>query len=491
MSEKKYTEEDIERAKVFVDSLLEKPEFQEELRVAKESFKDMVEKKDGKNHFVEALSARKKISNHVLDEMKKTGDFDMFFENKDSMWMSEYDDIVGERIEIEDLEYHAYKYGKLPDGFLETKGNVSSVMTAAEYKALLAEAKEFNLQQKVQGKIKDGDSLNQENPKTDENNKKLAANEIELVDGKGDQLVDEDQDWVQRYEAIMKQYAADNQQEWVREEKNEEGQPYEGLKGKIGEADYHFTAPNRAQSNLAGIDGIVALAQKEGLSLAYNKEWSDEFKAEVMKACEKYGVSIEGMPEQAQQQTKQEEEPTPAPVEEQKEESALDDNKGQTEEKKAEPSYKVNPKISTAKMADYSNKVKTPLGIKQLKTEVEKEEKLLAARAYQSSGQAVEDKVTAEVLMKKYAIAVKEGNQETADTCALALQRYGVENIVRNPNEENGKYTVEAGKPYSERTDEEKAKINEALDKSLPKKQEQYNPEVWNQLAQAKANNTK
>ncbi len=380
----------------------------------------------------------------------------------------------------------------LPKDFLESEGfksldvNADAELTD-EIRAKIEEAKEKWAEaqkasegkdnaQPVKGVINDGDSLDEGATPT-ENTEELAADEIKLVKKEGD--VNVDQDWIQRYEAIMKEYAEEKQQEWVREEKNEEGQPYEGLKGKIGEADYHFTAPDKAKSNLAGIDGVVALAQKEGLSLAYNEKWSDEFKSEVMRACEKYGVSIEGMPEQTQQQTEQKEEPT------------LDDNKGQTEEKKAEPSYKVNPKISTAKMADYSNKVKTPLGIKQLKTEVEKEEKLLAARAYQSSGQAVEDKVTAEVLMKKYAIAVKEGNQETADTCALALQRYGVENIVRNPNEENGKYTVEAGKPYSERTDEEKAKINEALDKSLPKKQEQYNPEVWNQLAQAKANNTK
>ena len=473
MSKKKYTEEDIKKAKAFVDSLLEKPEFQEELRVAKESYKDMVEKKDGESHFVEALTARKKISNHVLSEMKKTGEFDMFFENKDSMWMSEYDDIVGERIEIEDIKYHAYKYGKLPDGFLETKGNVSSAMTAAEYKALLEEAKEFNPQQKVQGEIHDGDSLDKGATPT-ENTEELAADEIKLVKKEGD--VNVDQDWIQRYEAIMKEYAEEKQQEWVREEKNEEGQPYEGLKGKIGEADYHFTAPDKAKSNLAGIDGVVALAQKEGLSLAYNEKWSDEFKAEVMKACEKYGVSIEGMPEQTQQQTEQRDEPIPAQVER------------PVVKEDYESTYSVDPKIAAAKMkglyirTDDADESKKAIKVKALETEVEKQEKLLAGRAYQVTG---EEKATAELLMQKYVLAQRQGNQEMADTCALALQRYGVDKIERVPNSEEGMLKVSA-KPYSERTDEEKAKINEALDKSLPKKQEQYNPEVFQQLAQAK-----
>ena len=469
MSEKKYTEQDIERAKAFVDSLLEKPEFQEELKRAKDTYKAMCENEGGE-YWAEALTARKKISYHVLGEMKKTDEFDMFFENKDSMFMYEYDDIVGQRIEANSLRELASKYGELPSGFLEAKGNSSDVMTVAEYKTLLAEAKDFKPQQKVQGEVKDGDSLEGGDPKPAEKTDELAADEIQLV-GKEDD-VNVDQDWVQRYEAIMKQYAADNQQEWVREEKNEEGQPHEGLKGKIGEAEYHFTAPDKAKSNLAGIDGVVALASKTGQSLAYNEKWSDEFKAEVLKACEKYGVSIEGMPEQVKENTEEKEEPTPAPVEKEEPEST----------------YRLDPKIAAAKMkglyvrTDDADEGKKATKVKALETEIKKQEELLAGRAYQVTG---EEKATADLLMKKYVLAQRQGNQEMADTCALALQRYGVDKIERVPNSDEGIVKV-TGKPYSERTDEEKGKINEALDKALPKKQEQYNPEVFQQLAQAK-----
>ena len=382
----------------------------------------------------------------------------------------------------------------LPKDFLESEGfksldvNADSELTD-EIRAKIAEAKEKweeaqktsereGDSQPVQGEIKNGDSLGGGDPKPAEKTDELAADEIKLVKNEGD--VNVDQEWIQRYEAIMKQYATDNQQEWVREEKNEEGQPHEGLKGKIGEAEYHFTAPDKAKSNLAGIDGVVALAKETGQSLAYNEKWSDEFKAEVLKACQKHGVSIEGMPEQVQENTEEKEDTTTPLSEEGKENPTSSSDK-----KKDVVVYSVNPKIATAKMADYSNKTRTPAYLNMLKTEVERERQLYAAGAYASSGKNVEEKVAAEILMKSYAIAVKEGNKEVADNCALALQRYGVDGIARNPNEENGKYTVTA-KPYSERTDEEKAKINEALDKTLPKKSEQYDSTVWQKMVQTK-----
>ena len=394
----------------------------------------------------------------------------------------------------------------LPEDFLASEGFKSldvnaDVELTDEIRAKISNAKEkWDEEQKasgehgdaqpVQGEIKDGDSLEGGDQKPAEKTDELAADEIQLVGNEGD--VNVDQDWVQRYEAIMKQYAADNQQEWVREEKNEEGQPHEGLKGKIGEAEYHFTAPDKAKSNLAGIDGVVALAKETGQSLAYNEKWSDEFKAEVLKACQKHGVSIEGMPEQVKENTEEKEDTTTPPSEEEKEgtttppsEEGKEDPTSSSDKKKDVVVYSVNPKIATAKMADYSNKTRTPAYLNMLKTEVERERQLYSAGAYASSGKNVEEKVAAEILMKSYAIAVKEGNKEVADNCALALQRYGVDGIARNPNEENGKYTVTA-KPYSERTDEEKVKINEALDKALPKKQEQNSQEVIQQLAQAK-----
>ena len=457
MSEKKYTEQDIERAKAFVDSLLEKPEFQEELKRAKDTYKAMCENEGGE-YWAEALTARKKISNHVLGEMKKTDEFDMFFENKDSMFMYEYDDIVGQRIEANSLRELASKYGELPSGFLEAKGNSSDVMTVAEYKTLLAEAKDFKPQQKVQGEVKDGDSLEGGDQKPAEKTDELAADEIQLVGNEGD--VNVDQDWVQRYEAIMKQYAADNQQEWVREEKNEEGQPHEGLKGKIGEAEYHFTAPDKAKSNLAGIDGVVALASKTGQSLAYNEKWSDEFKAEVLKACEKYGVSIEGMPEQAKENTEEKEEPAPA-----------------NEEEKAGWQY------SRPNVVEY--------GFKKYAREAAQNPEEFKARIakMEAEGIKIGDNSTeaSHLAMRKYIMAKQEGKTEDVAVIGEALKKYGIASVSFDPEgNSEAKCSVEL-KDYNTYTPEEKSKISESVQNLQPQVQTAKTGEIPSQvIAQAK-----
>ena len=56
------------------------------------------------------------------------------------------------------------------------------------------------------------------------------------------------------------------------------------------------------------------------------------------------------------------------------------------------------------------------------------------------------------------------------ETYETALKFYGLDSIRREPEEE-GSYVVK-GKPYGERTEEEKANINAAMEKAFPKKQE-------------------
>ena len=70
--------------------------------------------------------------------------------------------------------------------------------------------------------------------------------------------------------------------------------------------------------------------------------------------------------------------------------------------------------------------------------------------------------------MKKYAIAMNKDDKEMAENCVTALQCYGAERIDRVPDQAEGKYTVVEGKPYAERTDEEKARIDQAMAKALP-----------------------
>ena len=361
----------------------------------------------------------------------------------------------------------------LPKDFLESEGfksldvNADAELTD-EIRAKIEEAKKKWAEaqkasegkdnaQPVKGVINEGDSLDKSATAT-ENTEELAADEIKLVKKEGD--VNVDQDWVQRYEAIMKRYAADNQKEWVREEKNEEGQPYEGLKGKIGEADYHFTAPDKAKSNLAGIDGVVALAKETGQSLAYNEKWSDEFKAEVLKACQKRGVSIEGMPEQTQQQTEQRDEPTPA-----------------KEEEKAGWQY------SRPNVVEY--------GFKKYAREAAQNPEEFKARIakMEAEGIKIGDNSTeaSHLAMRKYIMAKQEGKTEDVAVIGEALKKYGIASVSFDPEgNSEAKCSVEL-KDYNTYTPEEKSKISESVQNLQPQVQTAKTGEIPSQvIAQAK-----
>lgn len=361
----------------------------------------------------------------------------------------------------------------LPKDFLESEGfksldvNADAELTD-EIRAKIEEAKEKWAEaqkasegkdnaQPVKGVINEGDPLDKSATAT-ENTEELAADEIKLVKKEGD--VNVDQDWVQRYEAIMKQYAADNQKEWVREEKNEEGQPYEGLKGKIGEAEYHFTAQDKVKSNLAGIDGVVALAKETGQSLAYNEKWSDEFKAEVLKACQKHGVSIEGMPEQTQQQTEQKEEPTPA-----------------KEEEKAGWQY------SRPNVVEY--------GFKKYAREAAQNPEEFKARIakMEAEGIKIGDNSTeaSHLAMRKYIMAKQEGKTEDVAVIGEALKKYGIASVSFDPEgNSEAKCSVEL-KDYNTYTPEEKSKISESVQNLQPQVQTAKTGEIPSQvIAQAK-----
>lgn len=295
--------------------------------------------------------------------------------------------------------------------------------------------------------------------------------EVQLVQPESnDDEMNIDEDWVTRYDRIMTKYAKDHDQEWKREFKDEEGNDIEGLKGKMGEAEIHFTSPDKAKANIAGIEALVNLAKETGQEIAYNEKWSDEFKEKMVSVCGEMGINIQGLPPQLENKEKE----TKALPEAEKEA----ENK---EETKALPAhevddrYKINAKIAGGRLAEYA--LKAAAGERFEKEEVAKQEKQLAKGFYKVTG---EGKPTAELLMKKYAIAMEKGDNETAETCVTALQRYGAEKIERVPNEPQGKYKVVEGKPYAERTDEEKARIDEAMSKALPglKKEEKTKEQV-------------
>ena len=81
-----------------------------------------------------------------------------------------------------------------------------------------------------------------------------------------------------------------------------------------------------------------------------------------------------------------------------------------------------------------------------------------------------EDALKAKILMMKYVEAEYDGDKDKQALYETALQRYGVDSIKRKP-ENGGSFVVET-KPYGERTEEEKANINAAMEKAFPKKRE-------------------
>ncbi len=299
--------------------------------------------------------------------------------------------------------------------------------------------------------------------------------EVLLVPHKeNDDEMNVDEDWITRYDRIMTKYAKDHDQEWKREFKDEDGNDIQGLKGRMGDAEIHFTAPDKAKANIAGIEALVNLAKETGQDIAYNEKWSDAFKEKMVAACNEMGINIQGLPPQIENKEKE----TKALPEAEKEA----ENK---EETKALPAhevddrYKINAKIAGGRLAEYA--LKAAAG-ETFEKEVAEQEKQLAKGFYKVTG---EGKPTAELLMKKYAIAMKKGDNETAETCVTALQRYGAEKIERVPNEPQGKYKVVEGKPYAERTDEEKARIDEAMSKALPglKKEEKTEEQAKTNVA--------
>ena len=282
-----------------------------------------------------------------------------------------------------------------------------------------------------------------------------------------------DEDWVTRYDRIMTKYAKDHDQEWEREFKDEEGNDIEGLKGRMGEAEIHFTSPDKAKANLAGIEALVNLAKETGQEIAYNEKWSDEFKEKMVSVCGEMGINIQGLPPQLENK-EEEKKSLPEPAKEAENEPKKAPEKIQSEHK-----YKITPKIAEANLTMYALKAKTN---KAFETEISKQEQQLASGFYNVTG---EDKATAEILMKKYAVAMHKGDNETAETCVTALQYYGAEKIERVPDQPEGKYTVKQGIPYAERTEKEQADIKKALREALPalKKEEKTEEQAKNNAA--------
>lgn len=307
-----------------------------------------------------------------------------------------------------------------------------------------------------------------------------------------------DEDWVVKYNEALTKWGKEHDNEWTRDnEPDENGERPVGLKGQFQDGtEVHYTAqdkvslraPEGKQIAAEHFAAVIALAKENGQAIKLGEHVSDEFKAALLEAAAKNGVTVQGLSEEDQKiydEFKPHEE-------EQKQEP--EQEKKEPEQEKTEPEYKLNANATRVRLEKYSSagfsddpyqRRAVNASNDEFAQEISKMEENLAKGWYKATG---EDKAKAEILLKKYAYAEAHKDAEGMETCETALKRYGLDSIRRN---EKGNYEV-AGKPYAERTDAEKEKINEALNKALPAKeqgaentsQQELSPAVQKALAE-------
>ncbi len=321
--------------------------------------------------------------------------------------------------------------------FLASHGvTADSMVTQDVYEAL---TKEF-LAQEEKLQSKQGEKPLQSNSnKTNEvslNGEKSPEQQIEVT---------QKEDWISAYEKKLSEFAK-GKGEWQRITKDEDGNDIVGLKGRVGDAEIHFTSPTKATANLAGIDMLVHMAGENGQDIKFNDKWTDEFKAKMIEACAKEGVKLTGRPEEQTTQTQQQEQET-------------------TPQTKSEPKYKVVPRFNNNRLDQFEREMTGNESIEIARESIASKEEEIKKGKYNYS-ESVQDKTTAELLMKKYVFSQKIQDEAMAQACETALQRYGVEKIGKN---KLGQYEITAGRTYDERSSAEKADIDKAFQKALPK----------------------
>ncbi len=283
----------------------------------------------------------------------------------------------------------------------------------------------------------------------------------------------EDAEWVAKYNAALTKWGKENNNEWTRDnEPDENGNRPEGLKGNLADGtEIHYTAkdklsvkaPEGQEISAEHFKAVIAMAKENDQDIKLGTTMSPAFKAALIEACAKGGVAMQGLSEEDQQKYDELKPQTQSPTH----------DETHTEEN---VEYKLNPLIAKGRLLEYSGRVYSAdhfsqravnAGNDEFDAEIAKMEETLNKGWYKATG---EDKAKAEILLKKYVRAEHQKDSEMMEVCATALQRYGIDSIARQP-EENGSFVVK-GKPYAERSDEEKAKINEATEKAFPKRQE-------------------
>ena len=281
--------------------------------------------------------------------------------------------------------------------------------------------------------------------------------------------------WVLEYNESLARIGAANGNAWQRDTTlDAHGEPPVGLKGSFANGvKVHYTKRDKVSVTTAEhvapaadhFKEVITLAKEHGQEIRLGTDMTSEFRNALIKACAEAGVGMQNLTSKDKElydSLKPREDIRAAEVKD-------------TDEK-GNPLYKLSPRMAEAWSVMYRAKAQSVT----FPDEIKKVEQQLAAGAYKVTG---EEKVRAQLLMMKYVQAMKNQEEKKAKDCVTALQRYGVDTIVRDPETKKDKVT---GKAYDERTEKEKADIDRAMKKMLPEKAQKYDPALLRQLMEKK-----
>ena len=215
--------------------------------------------------------------------------------------------------------------------------------------------------------------------------------------------------------------------------------------------------PEGEKPNADHFKEIIALAKENGQDIKLGPTMTPEFKAALIEACAKGGVEIQNLSEEDRAVYN-----GFVPKEEKTEEK-------KEEKQEKETSYSVKSNVVQSCLGRYSRDLDLDSrdDTDEFENSLRKKEEELKSGVLEGDK---EDALKAKILMMKYVEAEYDGDKDKQALYETALQRYGVDSIKRKP-ENGGSFVVET-KPYGERTEEEKANSNAAMEKAFPKKRE-------------------
>ncbi len=318
------------------------------------------------------------------------------------------------------------------------------------------------------GESKDGAAAAPDNKAKEGDESEKAANTMTVDQDANDAKTKQppvDEPWVVKYNEALTKWGKEHDNEWTRDnEPNEAGEYPVGLKGNFKDGtELHYTAkdkvsvkaPEGQEITADHFAAVIALAKENDQDLKLGATMSPAFKKALLEAAARDGVTIQGLSAEDQQ---------------------LYDSFKPKEPEQKEPEQKQEPQAAPKQMS--ARMAQSYLGhySADLQRDVidetdhfENDLKENESKIKTSQGND-KDHYQTKVLLMKYVEAEYDGDADKQTLYATALQRFGIDSIKREPAN-NGSFVV-TGKPYAERTDEEKAKINEAFEKAMPQKEQ-------------------